>query len=295
MVGAEEATGRMAGHPHASPNGRMVAARDAIAAYYTATAGQYARWWHPTLLHYGYGPEPGSVARMTAEVGARLAPRPGGHYAEGGCGVGGNLIAWAQATPDTTWVGCTVTPAQAAAAADLIAAAGLAARVQVRVGDYQAWSDPPATYDGCVFLESLCYAPDPAVVLAEAARIVRPGGRLVIADGFRWREPATAAEAARFAAWCAAWRLPGLATRDALTAALQATGWHLQAWEDWSRAVQPSVRRLRRLAWLAAPVVALGRLAPAERDNWRAAWLQATLFGPPGRALCGYGCWVATR
>lgn len=53
---------------------------------------------------------------------------------------------------------------------------------QVRFGDMYALSLPPAAIDLAVIHQVLHYAENPAAVLAEAARVLRPGGRLLVVD-----------------------------------------------------------------------------------------------------------------
>ena len=48
--------------------------------------------------------------------------------------------------------------------------------------------------DGAFFLESLCHADRPQLALQEAARVIRPGGRLVVVDGMM-RNPDSATPA----------------------------------------------------------------------------------------------------
>jgi ArsR family transcriptional regulator len=56
------------------------------------------------------------------------------------------------------------------------------ANVDVRRGDLQALPIDDATLDAALLLLVLHHAPDPAAVLAEAARVLAPGGRLVVCD-----------------------------------------------------------------------------------------------------------------
>jgi SAM-dependent methyltransferase len=58
-------------------------------------------------------------------------------------------------------------------------------RVRAVVGDFQALAFADASQD-CVFVvESLCHATDLPRALGEIARVLRPGGRLVVVDGWR--------------------------------------------------------------------------------------------------------------
>ncbi|MGP1396844.1 MAG: ArsR/SmtB family transcription factor [Inquilinaceae bacterium] len=53
---------------------------------------------------------------------------------------------------------------------------------QVRQGDIQQLPLPPAAFDVAVMHQVLHYLDDPSAALAEAARVLRPGGVLLIAD-----------------------------------------------------------------------------------------------------------------
>lgn len=56
------------------------------------------------------------------------------------------------------------------------------ARVDVRAGDMHALQFPDGSFDLVLLMHALTYAAKPAVAVAEAARVLRRGGRLVIAS-----------------------------------------------------------------------------------------------------------------
>jgi arsenite methyltransferase len=63
-----------------------------------------------------------------------------------------------------------------------IAAQGLGDSVRVGVGDAGALDFADATFDFAVVAQVYCYVRDVAGAIREAARVLRPGGRLVILD-----------------------------------------------------------------------------------------------------------------
>ena len=56
------------------------------------------------------------------------------------------------------------------------------ANVEVRRGELEALPIDDATLDAATLLLVLHHLPDPAAALAEAARVLKPGGRLLICD-----------------------------------------------------------------------------------------------------------------
>jgi ubiquinone/menaquinone biosynthesis C-methylase UbiE len=76
--------------------------------------------------------------------------------------------------------GIDIAPAMLAQARAKVAAAGLGARVALREGDASALLWPDGTFDLVISLEALEFFPHPRRALAEMARVLRPGGALVV-------------------------------------------------------------------------------------------------------------------
>ena len=57
-------------------------------------------------------------------------------------------------------------------------------RVTYYCADYHTLPLPDASLDGVFYLESLCHSTRPEAALAEAARVLKPGGRIVLTDGY---------------------------------------------------------------------------------------------------------------
>ena len=76
--------------------------------------------------------------------------------------------------------GIDLAPAMLERARAKLAAAGLEARVGLRQGDAGALPWPGASFDLVISLEALEFFPRPPRALAEMARVLKPGGALVV-------------------------------------------------------------------------------------------------------------------
>src|ERR1700683_3849782 len=173
----------------------QVAPQIGLEQYYSEAGPDYAAWSREFNMHFGYyraGVNPlrreTMLEQMNAEVLARLKLEriADPHLLDLGCGVGATLRSFARRLPQAWLLGITRVPWQVENARALNHAAGCGERVRVLEGDYEETVLPNASYDGVYALESSCHAhgADKAALLAEAYRLLRPGGRLVVADGF---------------------------------------------------------------------------------------------------------------
>jgi 27-O-demethylrifamycin SV methyltransferase len=140
-------------------------------------------------LHYGVFDRPDeplatATARLTHLMAEHAALSPGLRVLDVGCGTGGparQLVA----DHDVSVLGVS-TSAVGIAAADHHAADVPGARFEVRDGT--ATGLPDASADRVWVLESSHLMPDRAALLADAARVLAPGGRLVLCDIVRRRD-----------------------------------------------------------------------------------------------------------
>jgi len=93
------------------------------------------------------------------------------------------------------------------------AARKLGDRVAFEQADYTRTPFPAASFDVVWALESLCHAPDKAAFYREAARLLRPGGRLVIAEYVRAARPLSTQREGLLHQWLDGWAIPDLDTR----------------------------------------------------------------------------------
>jgi ubiquinone/menaquinone biosynthesis C-methylase UbiE len=129
-------------------------------------------------------------ADVTRELLADAELRPGQRVLELACGPGGlGLAAAPLVGPEGTVVVSDVVPAMTAIAATRAAALGLR-NVTARPLDLDQIGEPDGSYDAILCREGLMFASDPARAAREMARVLRPGGRVVVAVwGPRARNP----------------------------------------------------------------------------------------------------------
>jgi len=267
-------------------------ATERIVRYYTRTAAQYRRVWSPDHLHYGYWDRRAwthreSLNRMVEVLADTAGIRPGEFVLDAGCGVGGSAR-WLARHRRARVLGISITPAQVAEAEKR---SRHFSDVSFMVADYLDTGLPGASVDVVWALESACYAPGTAKAefLREAYRILRPGGRLVMADGFTRRPPRTREEREALLAFCDAWALPTLGVWPEVLAEAERIGFEIRTARDITRHVLPSAVRLLVLHLGFTPFAWL--LLDEERRNWLGAYWQWRVF----RTVGMYGLLLAVK
>jgi ubiquinone/menaquinone biosynthesis C-methylase UbiE len=109
-----------------------------------------------------------------------LASGARGDTLEVGIGTGYTL---AHYPPDVRLTGVDISPVMLAGAR--ARAAALGRDVTLRLGDAMALDVPDGSFDTVVFCLVLCTVPDDRRAILEAARVLRPGGRLLAVEHVR--------------------------------------------------------------------------------------------------------------
>jgi len=169
--------------------------------YYADAGPDYAAWSPSFNMHFGYfrrGLNPFRLEPMLEQMNREILARLRLHHDQPadlldmGCGVGATLRSLARQLPVANLTGITLVPWQIERGTQLNNESPHADRIRFVLGDYEHTSFPSASFDAAYALESSCYAhaANKAAFLAEAHRLLRPGGRLAVADGFLLHPPA---------------------------------------------------------------------------------------------------------
>ncbi len=245
---------------------RKVTNRD-IRSYYTHAAIDYWAAWlngRNLAMHFGYqeNNSMGHSASLTnaTEVLADIAKvSAGDRVLDAGCGLGGTTLLLASRRRARV-TGIALGLDQIGSARNEALRRAVSDGAQFLVADFTVLPFVKKSFDVVWAQESLCHATDKAAFFAEAARVLAPNGRLVIADFMLTRRSISGPDQKLLDEWLAGWKLPDLWTAGQHANAAHAAGLSDIRIQDVTRCTLPSHRRLYQKARTALPIALLLRL-----------------------------------
>lgn len=220
-----------------------------VARHYDDLDRFYRELWgehlHHGLFGNGGSQEPqAAAARLLTLVADRAGIRPGARICDVGCGYGATARVLAEEYGARV-TGLTLSRAQ------LEHARGGTSHlpgVELRLQDWMENDLPSASFDAVLAIESLSHMPDKGRFFREAARVLKPGGRIVVCAWLAREEPRGWEVRGLLEPICTEGRLAGLANRSEVRGLMRDAGLQISSDEDLSRRVAPtwtiSARRL---------------------------------------------------
>ena len=247
--------------------------------YYTEAGADYAAWSTEFNMHFGYfrwGMNPFDRERMLEQMNVEVLHRlhldeaASARVLDMGCGLGATLRSFAQRLPQAELTGITRVPWQVEQATQLNRRAGCG-RVHIVEGNYERTGFATGSMDAVYAVESSCHArgADKRYLLTEARRLLCPGGRLVVADGFLERGCALhGMQQTIFKKLCECWVIDTLAELDAFVGELKHLGFEEIEVECLQYRVAPSTFHI---PWVTAKFL-LSEVVFGEGKMTRARW-----------------------
>ena len=248
-----------------------------VLTYYRHTRFDYRVIWDRSpvpALHFGYYDEharkhTAALSNMNRVMAEHATIGPNDRVLDAGCGVG-QAAFWLAEHLGVQVTGLSIVPEQIADAQRTASRKrGLVPTFEV--GDFLNMPLPDKQFDVVWACESFCHAQDKARFFQECWRVLKPGGRLVMADYVRLGRPLQADQERLLTEWLHPQAIPDIGTADEYDAYASLAGFTRFFTTDITPNVHVSLRNLHHLCkkWLVPGKImcTLGVVSPVRFQN----------------------------
>jgi tocopherol O-methyltransferase len=223
-----------------------------IIEYYETTEASYVDGWdlnNSLAMHYGYEDDTTknfgeTLRRMNAILAQKANIKNTDIVLDAGCGIGGSSLYLAKHI-ECKCIGITLSQKQAEKANRIAITLGRSELVKVKAMSYMNTTFADASFDVVWGLESICYAPNKQQFVQEAYRLLKPGGRLIIADGMVTNYDNNNNPIIK--KWLKGWRVNYLESPDRFVQFYKEAGFTNVTYTDITKQTQASSKRLYKI------------------------------------------------
>ena len=223
-----------------------------IAKYYELSESQYKWIWDLSKsrsLHYGYwDAHTKNFREALLNINKILSDKASiseyDKVLDAGCGVGGSSI-WLTSTIGCAVIGISLSKKQVDNANNYCRDKYHEGLIHFEQQDFTHTTFDDGSFDVVWAIESVCHAIDKRDFINEAFRLLKPGGRLIMADFIKVAD-LSGDNATLIKRWANGWAVDDFSTIEGFTADLKLAGFtHIDV-EDATKNIERSARRLHR-------------------------------------------------
>lgn len=228
--------------------------------YYNDTQISYNLFWmnkKNLAMHYGFWDKNtkklhDALINENEVFADKLEIKKGDTVLDAGCGVGGSAI-WIAEKYGAKVTGITVVDKQVKQATKNAKNRNVDNRVNFEAMDYCKTNFPDEAFDKIYAMESSCYAPDKQVFLKEMNRLLKPGGKLLLADVFSESGNMSNRDKVELDDWLKGWAVPNLPDLKTFHFSLRDTGFRKISDENMKDKIMPSSKRIYKIGRIFYP------------------------------------------
>lgn len=221
-----------------------------IAKHFELCEDHYKYWWNlnkSKSMHYGYWDNnTKNLSEALYNINKIMSEKVGisskMNVLDAGCGVGGSSI-WLGSNLGCNVVGISLSEKQVKSATKYADSIGLSEKVAFAQKDYCNTDFPNESFDIVWAIESVCYAKEKIDFLSEAYRLLKPGGKVIVADFFE-KKGLAGVDKTQMGKMAYGWAINHFASIEDFSLNAKEAGFKNLDIENISTQISPSARRL---------------------------------------------------
>ncbi|MFH1447495.1 MAG: methyltransferase domain-containing protein [Candidatus Micrarchaeota archaeon] len=225
--------------------------------YYDDAQILYNLFWSDKALHYGFWNKDtkrlsDAIKNTDVFVSELLNLQKNDRVLDVGCGVGGTSLFIAEKFGAEV-VGINLSRTQLKQAREKAKGLKLENLVSFEIMDFNKTKFRDGTFTKIFGIESVCHANNKLHFLKETYRLLKPGGRIVVADGFLKKRKLTQEEEDIYNKCLRGWKVLNLSHKAEFLKDLREAGFKKIKFYDKTDEIIPSSRRMALLGYLGFP------------------------------------------